>query len=335
MRRSYIPENKFVLHPPFPFIFLVIKIVRKRCCYRQPLSTDGVNGLITPLLINEWKKCFQCQPVSSVSPSPCGAVRVVQPLGSAQPTAVPGIHRKSCGSVPIRRLCGAPMQVRQDVARCWLQTPGLFWSPFVVPLNVLPQGRCSLLGRCWIAQVCSAGSRCPPRCSVGIGVARSLSGASPGDTAGPDAAWLSPGGAQQKPVDTKLGGKMEAVQMFMPCSFDSLCLWVMLSRGTVSRLLRDWFGAVEVVFWELKIPCLGLATVLYRAPAAGLTGSDRDGGFQEGKTHNIVFKYIYIYISSSETSWQKHRSGLTETQFCCKKTWCIITIIIWKSLRIL
>lgn len=88
------------------------------------------------------------------------------------------------------------------------------------------------------------------------------------------------------------------------------------------------------MFWELKIPCLGLATVLCRAPAAGLTGSDRDGGFQEGKTHNTVFKYIYIYVSS-ETSWQNHRSGLTETQFCCKKTWCIITIIIWKSLRIL
>lgn len=53
---------------------------------------------------------------------------------------------------------------------------------------------------------------------------------------------------------------------------------------------------VEVVFWELKIPCLGLATVLCRAPAAGLTGSDRDGGFQEGKTHDTVFKYIYVYM---------------------------------------
>lgn len=83
---------------PFPFIFLAIKIVRKRCRYRQPLSTDGVNGPITPLLINEWEKRFQCQPVSWVSPIPGGAARVVQPLGSAQPTAVPGIHPKSCGS---------------------------------------------------------------------------------------------------------------------------------------------------------------------------------------------------------------------------------------------
>lgn len=115
MRRSYIPENKFVLHPLFPFIFLVIKIVRKRCCYRQPLSTDGVNGLIIPLLINEWKKCFQCQPVSSVSPSPCGAVRVVQPLGSAQPTAVPGIHRESCGS-GILRIRAHPEAVRRSHA---------------------------------------------------------------------------------------------------------------------------------------------------------------------------------------------------------------------------
>lgn len=102
MPRSYIPENKFVLHPPFPFIFLAIKIVRKRCCFRQALSTDGVNGPITPLLINEWEKRFQCQPVSWVSPIPCGAVRVVQPLGSAQPSAVPGIYPKSCGSGILR-----------------------------------------------------------------------------------------------------------------------------------------------------------------------------------------------------------------------------------------
>lgn len=48
-----------------------------------------------------------------------------------------------------------------------------------------------LLGRCWIAQVCSAGRRrapLPAFCSLGIGVARSLSGATPRDTAGLDAA---------------------------------------------------------------------------------------------------------------------------------------------------
>lgn len=92
---------------PFPSSFLAIKIVRKRCCYRQPLSTDGVNGLITPLLINEWEKCFQCQPVPWVSPIPHGAVTVVQPLASSQPTAVPGIYPKSCGSgnFPQTRVC--------------------------------------------------------------------------------------------------------------------------------------------------------------------------------------------------------------------------------------
>lgn len=33
-------------------------------------SSDGINGLITPLLINEWEKRFQRQPTSSVSPRP-------------------------------------------------------------------------------------------------------------------------------------------------------------------------------------------------------------------------------------------------------------------------
>lgn len=82
---------------------------------------------------------------------------------------------------------------------------------------------------------------------------------------------------------------MEAVQMVMPCSFDSLCLWVMLSRVTVSRLLRGRFGVVEVVLWELMILCLELAPVLCRATEAGLTCSDTDGAFQEGE--DSVFKY--------------------------------------------
>lgn len=33
-------------------------------------SSDGVNGLITPLLINEWEKCFHSQPVFPILPSP-------------------------------------------------------------------------------------------------------------------------------------------------------------------------------------------------------------------------------------------------------------------------
>lgn len=52
-------------------------------------SSDGINGLITPLLINEWEKCFQRQPTSSISPSPAvgclsagGTARVVQRLGA-------------------------------------------------------------------------------------------------------------------------------------------------------------------------------------------------------------------------------------------------------------
>lgn len=40
-----------------------------------------------------------------------------------------------------------------------------------------------------------------------------------------------------------------------------------------------------------------------------------------------MFKYIYIriYVSCSETSWHKHRFGLTEVLFQC-----VITVIIWK-----
>lgn len=232
MRRSYIPENKFVLHPPFPFIFLAIKIVRKRCCYRQPLSTDGVNGPITPLLINEWEKRFQCQPVSWVSPIPCGAARVVQPLGSAQPSAVPGIYPKSFGSGTLR-LRAHPEAARRSHAgepgRGKMLTPNS-WAVVEVlscyPLAMPPQARCFLLGRCWIAQVCSA--RAAARLAAPWGLELPGPYLDPPLETQPARTPLDfhPGGAQQKPLDTKIlgGKKMEAVQMVMPCSFDSLCL---------------------------------------------------------------------------------------------------------------
>lgn len=68
-----------------------------------------------PFLAGQWGWCSPWDPLSprlcrEFTPNPAG----------------PG----SCGPVPIRRLRGAPMQVSQDVARCWLQTPGLFWKSF-------------------------------------------------------------------------------------------------------------------------------------------------------------------------------------------------------------
>lgn len=63
-------------------------------------------------------------------------------------TLLPGVF--------IRTLCHTLMQVRQDVARCWHWTSGLVWSLCGTwrPCAWLPQ---PVLGRCWIAQVCSAG----------------------------------------------------------------------------------------------------------------------------------------------------------------------------------
>lgn len=197
--------------------------------------------------------------------------------------ADPGSRR----SVPIGRLRGAPMQVRRGMQQdADSKLPGCFGALSCYPLAVPPQARCFLLGRCWIAQVCSAGSRC----SLGIGVARSLSGASPGDTAGPGAAWLSPGGAQHKPVDTKFGGK------------DGSCpdVHALLLRQplSVSDALPGHRERGGLVWWRLcsgywGLLCLGLATVLCRATAAGLTSSGTEGGFQEGKT---LCLNIYTYI---------------------------------------
>lgn len=71
-----------------------------------------------------------------------------------------------------------------------------------------------------------AGHRCPCCCSVGIGVARSLSGATPRDTAAGTPLDFHPGVLSESPRTRGVGEKMEAVrvQMFMPCSFDSSCL---------------------------------------------------------------------------------------------------------------
>lgn len=98
-------------------------------------SSDGINGLITPLLINEWEKCFQCQPVSSVSPRPAAGCPSAGRRGwysclgaglriTFSPVVVLGIYlcllqtHVLLRAVSITSLCNTLMQVRQDVARC-------------------------------------------------------------------------------------------------------------------------------------------------------------------------------------------------------------------------
>uniref|UniRef100_A0A8C5JEA6 Melanocyte inducing transcription factor n=2 Tax=Passeriformes TaxID=9126 RepID=A0A8C5JEA6_JUNHY len=107
--------------------------------------------------------------------------------------------------------------MQQDAASRLLRCFGAFsWYP----LAVLPQARGFLLGRCWIAQVCSAGAAAPwglelpgPYLEPPLETqpARTLLG-------------FHPGVLSTSPWTPDLGGKMEAVQMVMPCSFDSLCL---------------------------------------------------------------------------------------------------------------
>lgn len=193
--------------------------------------SDGTNDPITPLLINEGEKCFQRQPTSSVSPRPAagcwsaGQQGWYSRLGTGlritlSSLVVPGIYlcllqtRALLRAVSDRSLCNTLSQVRQEVVRCWLRTSGLFWSPFVIPEDLVrgclnPQLLFSSVGAGLhrSAVPAGAGHRCPCCCSVGIGVARSLSGATPRDAAGRDAAWLSPRGAQRKPSDTRGGGK--------------------------------------------------------------------------------------------------------------------------------
>lgn len=133
MRRSYVA---FVLHPPFPFCLFGDKDREKIVPLQTALIhfSDGINGRIHPPLISEWEKCFQQQPVPSVSPRPAaGCLSAVwrgwsSCLGAGlrimlSPTVALGIYLCSLQThavlraLSIRSLCNTRMQVRQDVTR--------------------------------------------------------------------------------------------------------------------------------------------------------------------------------------------------------------------------
>lgn len=167
-----------------------------------------------PFLTGRWRWCSPWHPLS---PRQC---REFTPN-----PADPGIFPKlgfaaSCASVPIgRRLHAGETGMQQGA------DPKLLG---VLSCSPLPPARCFLLGRCWIAQVCGAGSRC----SVGIGVARSLSGASPGDTAGPGRRLTFTRGAQQKALGHKIwgmGGWWKLFRWWCPAPLTaSVCEWCSL-----------------------------------------------------------------------------------------------------------
>lgn len=191
-------------------------------------SSDGVNGLITPLLINEWEKCLHSQPMFPILPSPaagCPSAGWWVGRGKMERDA----ESKLLGSF------GVLFVIPEDLMHGCLNPPPSF-----------------LLGRCWIAQVCSAGRRrapLPAFCSLGIGVARSLSGATPRDTAGLDAAWLSPEGARQKPLDTRWGGRWKLLDLRCSCPAPltaSLCKWRFPGATT---LRADC--VIDVLWWRL------------------------------------------------------------------------------------
>lgn len=94
--------------------------------------SDGINGLITPLLINEWEKCSQCQPAFSVSPD---LQRVVHPGDGSEDHAQPHCSAEHL-SVLAADPCLAPGCLHQEFvqyphageARCSEMLGLNFWA---------------------------------------------------------------------------------------------------------------------------------------------------------------------------------------------------------------
>jgi len=191
-----------------------------------------------------------------------------------------------------------------------------------------------LLGRCWVALV----SR-----SVGIGVAGSLSWAIPSDAASWDAAGLAPKRAQQKPRDTRVGERWKLLEFRCLCSAPltaSVCKWC-FPGATAPRARCDRCVVTEILFWELKIPCLGAGPcLLWSHRSCGWPPEIMMVAFRRGRLIKYsMFKKKILSICTHMYLLLKlhvrHTFGLTEVQFRREKIQCVMVMIIWKSLRIL